>query len=57
MVNTYDINDIINTMLFLVNDEDLQNNLSKKGLRRSIHFTWKKSAQDVYQLYQEVLKE
>ena len=56
-IDPYDIEDIKNKIELLLNDDDLQNELIKKGLKRAKGFTWEKAASEHLKVFEEVLKD
>ena len=56
-IDPYNVEDIKNKILLLLNNKDLQNDLVKKGLLRSKEFTWQKSAKKHLEVFEEVLNE
>ncbi len=57
LVNPFDIDDIADAMYRLANENDLRNNLIKKGLERSRMFTWDVAAQRLWESIQNALTE
>ena len=53
--NPYDINDIKNKIELVLNDENLQKEMIKKGLERAKLFSWEKSAFEHIKVFEEVL--
>jgi glycosyltransferase involved in cell wall biosynthesis len=51
----FDIEDIAQGMLNLLENQYLVQELSKKGLERSIYFSWDKAAKEVWTELEEVL--
>ena len=51
------IPDMTNGLNRLFTDENLRKSLSQKGLARAKSFSWEKSAELLYQVYQELLPE
>ena len=47
--NPLDTNDIAEKLLQLINDNELQMNLTEKGLERAKQFSWDKTAESVWQ--------
>lgn len=54
--NPYEINDIGNKIMQVLNDSKLQNKLIMKGLKRASEFRWEKSANDHLAIFKEVLR-
>jgi len=53
-VNPYDVEELVEAMYRVLNDEDLRKELSKKGLERSKLFSWRKTAEETWKVYEEV---
>lgn len=53
-VNPYDVEDIARGIYKVLIDMQLQSNLSSKGLERAKQFTWKKTAKETFQVFEEV---
>jgi len=51
--NPYDINDIKENIVMLLNNEVLQNELIQKGFENIKRFSWKKSAEKIMKLIME----
>ncbi len=51
----YDINDIKEKIEMVLSDENLQQEMIEKGLKRVKEFTWEKSAKEHLRVFQEVL--
>jgi glycosyltransferase involved in cell wall biosynthesis len=51
LINPYDVSEITNAMLSLANNPKLLEELSEKSLKRSNDFSWKKNAQQIFELY------
>lgn len=54
--NPYDLNDIKNKIEIVLNDDNLQKEMIKKGLERAKLFSWEKSAEEHIKVFEEVLK-
>ncbi len=54
--NPYDIEDIKNKIEMVLGDEQLQQKMIEKGLKRAKQFTWEKAAKEHMKLFEEVLK-
>lgn len=54
LINPYVTKEIAQAMVRVLSDEDLRQDLSKKGLKRSKMFNWKKTATETLEVYQEV---
>ena len=57
LVDPYSIPEIENSMLKILNDEDLRVDLSKKGFEKVKEFTWEKCAEETLQVYSSLLKQ
>lgn len=55
MVDPMDINSLTEFMYNVLTDKNLQNKMIKKGLKRSKMFTWEKTAQKTWQIYENIL--
>ncbi len=55
-VDPYDISDIAKGIYDVLNDEQLQNQLRQKGLERVKLFSWKKTAKEILEVFDEILK-
>ncbi|MBA2853108.1 glycosyltransferase involved in cell wall biosynthesis [Methanococcus maripaludis] len=53
-VNPYDVDELANKMHEVLTNEDLRNNMSKKGIERAKLFSWKKCAEEHLKVYEEV---
>ena len=51
LVNPYNINELGDALVTLLNNEDLKAALSEKGYLRSLEFTWKKTAKSTLNAY------
>jgi glycosyltransferase involved in cell wall biosynthesis len=51
LINPYNINELENALVTLLNDETLKKNFSEKGYLRSLEFTWVKTAQNTLDAY------
>lgn len=54
LINPYNIKEISNAISSLIDDDDLRENLIKKGLKRSKLFNWSNSAYETLETYKEV---
>ncbi|MGQ9608534.1 MAG: glycosyltransferase family 4 protein [bacterium] len=54
MVDPYDIEDIANAMYQLITDQDKWQELSRKGVERSRHFSWIKTASKTLSVYNKL---
>ena len=57
LVNPYDITELENALVTLLNDEALKATLSEQGYLRSLEFTWKKTAQNTLEAYKHLASE
>jgi len=55
MVDPLKINALADNMYKVITDDDLGNEMSKKGLKRAKLFNWNESAQKTIQIYKEML--
>jgi glycosyltransferase involved in cell wall biosynthesis len=55
MVNPKDVDGLANAMHEVLTNEDLRNKMIEKGLERARMFTWRKTAEDVLKIYEEVM--
>ncbi|SFO87963.1 glycosyltransferase family 4 protein [Hydrogenimonas thermophila] len=53
--NPYDVVDIKNKIKMVLNNENLQEEMIKKGLKRAQEFTWEKAAEEHIKVFKEVL--
>lgn len=56
-VDPYDQEDINDKLKFLIENEELQKELMKKGYKRATLFRWKKSAENYLKLFEKVLND
>lgn len=56
LVNPYDIEELAGLIANVLNDENLKNELSQKGLRRARDFSWERCAIETINVYQQVLE-
>lgn len=54
LINPNNINELENSLVTLLNDENLKALLSQKGYKRSLEFTWRKTAQNTAKAYENV---
>jgi len=54
LVNPYDVQDITKKIIEMGNNENLRVNLAKKALERSKKFSWKESAEKIFELYKDL---
>lgn len=57
LINPYDISELENALVTLLNDEALKATLSEKGYLRSLEFTWTKTAQNTLEAYKHLVSE
>lgn len=55
-VNPLDIDEIANSMVNILKNEDLKNILSKKAYERSMFFSWNKTSKATLNVYKDILK-
>lgn len=55
LINPYDEDEIAKAMLEILKNENLKENLIKKGLERIKKFSWRKTAEETLEVYKEVL--
>ena len=53
LVNPYDIDGIKNTILKILDDDKLKEEIKKKGLEQARKFHWKKTAEETVKIYKE----
>lgn len=54
LVNPYDVNEIAQAIKMVLTNEQLQKELSEKGLENAQRFSWKKAAQSIREVFEEV---
>lgn len=54
LIDPYKINELEESLVTLLNDENLKAELSQKGYLRSLEFTWKKTAQTTLEVYKQL---
>ncbi len=54
LINPNNSDEIVKSVLKIVNDADLKNQLSVKGLMRSGFFSWEKAARETLEVFREV---
>jgi len=55
-INPYDINDIVNGLTVAIEDEGLREDLIDRGLKQVKKFSWEKTANETYKIYQKVVQ-
>ena len=55
MVNPYDVDAITNAIRSIITDDELRKTLTERGFEQIKHFTWEKSAQQLHQIYTDLL--
>lgn len=55
MVNPKDVDGLANAMHEALTNEDLRNKMIEKGLERARMFTWRKTAEGVFKVYEEMM--
>ena len=53
----HDIDDVKNKIELVLRDENLQNSMIQKGIKRAKQFTWKKSADEHMKVFEKVMSE
>lgn len=56
LVDPYNVSEIAEKIVELGKNEHLRDELSKKALKRSENYSWKKNAESLYDLYKQVTK-
>jgi len=56
MVDPYDLNDLANGLTVAIEDENLREDLIRRGLKQAQKFSWEKTAYETYQVYQKVVQ-
>lgn len=54
LINPYDESDLENALVKLLNDKYLQKEISEKGYKNSLNFTWEKTAQKTLSAYESI---
>lgn len=54
-IDPYDVNSIVQGINEITSDGPLRNTLSKKGLIQAKKFSWKKTAEDTFKVYEKVI--
>lgn len=57
LIDPYDIIDIANGLTVAIEDRDLREDLIQKGLKQAKKFSWKKTADGTYKVYQKMFRE
>lgn len=55
LINPYDESDLENALVRLLNDKNLREELSEKGYKNSLNFTWKKTAEKTLSAYKSII--
>ena len=55
MIDPFDVDSLTESMHKILTDNDLKKELSKKSLERAKLFTWKKTADQTLEVYEDVL--
>ena len=55
LINPSNEQELCNALLKVLNDDNFKENLSKNGLKRSLDFSWKKTAELTYNAYREII--
>ncbi len=53
--NPFDVDDIYKNLLLLLNDQPLQEELRRKGLERAKHFSWDKTANQLWESFEKMM--
>jgi glycosyltransferase involved in cell wall biosynthesis len=56
LLDRVDIETIADALVRIINDDGLRNQLSQRGLERSINFSWEKAATQTLEIYQEIAR-
>lgn len=56
LCNAYDVIDISNKIIHIINNDDLRSKLIKRGLERVKYFSWEKNISNTHNLYDSILK-
>ncbi|WP_297422663.1 glycosyltransferase family 1 protein [Clostridium sp.] len=54
LINPHNINELEEALVTLLNDENLKSILSEKGYKRSLEFTWNKTADNTLKAYKSI---
>lgn len=57
LINPYDTSVLMDSLLKILNDENLRNDLKQKGLERAKNFSWEKTAAKTLEVYRKVYNE
>lgn len=55
LINPHNIDDLSSALITLLNNENLKNTLAEKGYKRSLNFTWKKTAKKTFDAYKKIM--
>lgn len=55
LINPYNIEELDNALVDLLNNETLKAELSEKGYLRSLNFTWNKTAKNTLNAYRSLI--
>jgi len=55
MINPYDVDGIKNTILDVLDDDKLREDMKRKGLEQAKKFHWKKTAEETVKIYEEMV--
>lgn len=55
LINPYDENDLENALIKLLNNKLLREELSEKGYKNSLNFTWKRTAEKTLSAYKSII--
>ncbi len=54
--NPKDVHELATAIQSVLKDEELRHWMTEQGLRRATHFTWKKTAEETFVVYQQAMK-
>ena len=55
LINPYNSTELNNSLFKVLNDDILRNELSEKGYKRSLQFSWRQTAENTLKAYNDVL--
>ncbi|MBE6048386.1 MAG: glycosyltransferase family 4 protein [Clostridium sp.] len=55
LINPHNIDDLSSALITLLNNENLKDTLAEKGYKRSLNFTWKKTAKKTFDAYKKIM--
>ncbi len=56
LIDPHDVDELTVAMWRLLNDQDLRQEMSEKGLRQAARFSWERAARETLEIYQQALK-